>query len=89
MCRPNMVSAVTLPDRLDHQVPQSSAHKSERGSTPDTAYGIGGAAVWAVILVITRSRTDSHTRCLELTSTGCVKMVPGIAAQPDSKGDTL
>jgi hypothetical protein len=27
-----------------------------------TAYGIGCAAVWAVILVVTRRRTDSQTR---------------------------
>jgi hypothetical protein len=66
-----MVSALTLPDRLDHPMPQSRTTPIGTRLNTYTAYGIGCAAMSAVIAVVTQRRTDSQTRnTIRLTRLG-------------------
>jgi hypothetical protein len=56
------VSAGTLPGRPHHQMPQSRTTPIRTRLNTYTAYGIGCAAVWAAILVVTHYKADSQTR---------------------------
>jgi hypothetical protein len=52
-------------------MPQSGTTSIRTRRNTYTAYGIGCAAVWAVILIVTQRRTDSQTRkTIRLMSAG-------------------